>query len=433
MTSFFRRALVGLVLGAAWLCCPYTMAGVSTEIVLESFADGLTGALGLKPAPDGSGRLFAVEQAGRIRILDAEGNLAAQPLIDISNRVACCGERGLLDIAFHPEFAVNGRFFLHYSAGNVRPPDTAPGDTVVAEFRISDDPNRAEPEPIRTLLTVAQDFGNHNGGQMEFGPDGYLYLALGDGGRANDPCNRAQTLDPDNIDTGGDCKASPSAALLGKILRLDVDAKTAPGTNNLCGAADDGSANYAIPTENPFFDQADRCGEVLMYGLRNPWRFSFDRDTGDLWIGDVGQDVWEEIDLLPAPLIGGENLGWKPCEGRFARGSTSFPCPLDGAVEPVLEYRHPGGRCSVTGGFRYRGPVSGLRGGYLFGDFCSGEIWLARPGTAGWTESLLEDIADFSLRAFGEDAVGNVYVVTGNSILRFDGPAEVVFEDGFEG
>jgi len=427
-TARLTSAAFGL---GALLATTAIPAQVPSDIRLEPFASGLSGAVGLKAPPDGSGRLFVVEQAGSVRIVESDGALRTLPFIDISSRVACCGERGLLDLAFHPEFATNGRFFLHYSAGGVLPPGTGVGDTVVAEFAIDPlDPDRAVPDPVAIVLTAAQDFSNHNGGQMEFGPDGYLYLGLGDGGSANDPCNRAQTLDPAVIVTGNDCRSDRSVALLGKILRIDIDGATPAGANNLCAAAPDGSANYAVPPENPFFGQSGRCGEVLIRGLRNPWRFSFDRATGDLWIGDVGQNVWEEIDLLPWPLTGGQNLGWRPCEGQFAQGSTTNPCPLQGSTLPVLDYRHQTDRCSVTGGYRYRGPVTGLVGRYLFGDWCTGEIWAARLNGSDWVADALATVDTSSLRSFGEDAAGNVYAVTGSALLRFEG--EAIFADGFE-
>jgi len=428
-TARLTSATFGL---GALLAATAIPAQVPSDVRLEPFASGLSGAVGLKAPPDGSGRLFVVEQAGTVRIVESDGVLRAAAFIDISSRVACCGERGLLDLAFHPGFATNGRFFLHYSAGSVRPPGTASGDTVVAEFRVSADPNRAEPEPVATVLTVAQDFSNHNGGQMEFGPDGYLYLGLGDGGSANDPCNRAQTLNPELIVTGNGCRSAPSVALLGKILRIDVHAATPAGANNLCAAAADGSANYAVPPDNPFFGQSGRCGEVLAWGLRNPWRFSFDRASGDMWIGDVGQNQWEEIDLLPAGTTAGVNLGWNCFEGS-STFQTSRTCARIDHQPPVLEYSHAeNGRCSVTGGYRYRGPVQSLVGRYVYGDFCSGEIWLAQFDGGSWTAEVFDRIAGFSLRSFGEDAHGDVYVVTPDTVLRFAGDSETLFADGFE-
>lgn len=347
------------------------MAQASADVELQSVPgmSGLDAPLGLKHAGDGSGRIFIVEQGGKVRLIDTGGALLTEPFINISSLLISGGERGLLDIAFHPEYSTagadgEGLFYLHFSSNNGAIIGTDPGDTVVAEFSVSGDPDIANAEPERIIMTVTQDFSNHNGGQMRFGPDGYLYLGLGDGGSGNDPCNRSQTLDPALIETGGSCSSDRSAALLGKMLRIDVDNFTPAGNNNLCAANADGSAQYAVPADNPFARTDNRCGEVLHYGLRNPWRWSFDRATGDLWIGDVGENTWEEIDLLQSPTNTAENFGWKPCEGNFERGSATTPCPLAGAILPVLSYINTGssGDCSVTGGYRYRGPVISLQG-----------------------------------------------------------------------
>ena len=392
---------------------------------------GLSAPLGLKHAGDGSGRIFIVEQPGTVRIIDASGNLLATPFVAIESRVENNGERGLLDIAFHPEFESNGLFYLHYSAGDTRPSGTSLGDTIVAEFSVTANPDVASNTPNRTILTVAQDFANHNGGQMRFGTDGYLYIGLGDGGSANDPCNRAQTLDPANIQTGGGCRGESSVALLGKMLRVDVDNATPPGANNLCAADGDGSAEYSVPTDNPFFGMNDRCGEVLHYGLRNPWRWSFDRNTGAMWIGDVGQNTWEEVDRLQAPADAAENFGWKACEGSFQRGSTTVACQLAGSILPVLEYRTQDPNCSVTGGYRYRGPISSLHGLYIYGDFCSGNIWFADDDSGPW-QSTLTSFSQGNIRSFGENEQGNVYVIAGGGLFRFEGNTEIIFADGFE-
>lgn len=412
-------------------------AQVPADVTLEPVpgTSGLETPLGLKHAVDGSGRLFVVEQGGTIRVID--GVLLDTPFVDISDRVESGGERGLLDIAFHPDFSTNGLFYLHYSAGPQRPPGTDAGDTIVAEFAVTADPNVADSEPGRIVLTVAQDFANHNGGQMRFGPDdGYLYLGLGDGGSGGDPCNRAQTLDPAELlePKEGSCPEVAAAlddsrALLGKMLRIDVDNPTAAGDNtNLCGVGSGNPAEYSVPSDNPFADQPDRCGEVLFYGLRNPWRWSFDRATGDIWIGDVGQNQWEEIDLLEVPLGGGQNFGWN-CFEASSTFSTSGSCPPASAVFPVLEYAHDNGRCSVTGGYRYRGPVTSLAGRYIFGDFCSGEIWFGDDDSGDWQKTLTGFNVG-NIRSFGEDADGNVHVIAGSQLYRFEGG--LIFADGFE-
>ena len=415
------------------------MAQESADVELQAVAPDiseLSAPLGLKHAGDGSGRIFVVEKGGTVRIIDNEGNLVST-FIDVSARVAGGFEQGLLDIAFHPQFDTNGRFFLHYSTSadqNLNPPSPSgvlAGDSVVAEFSVSPNPDIANQAPKQFILTVRQDFANHNGGQMKFGPDGYLYIGLGDGGDANDPCNRAQTLDPADIQAGNGCSSETSVALLGKMLRVDVDTTTPAGDNNLCAADDNGSANYAVPTENPFSNMLNRCGEVLLYGLRNPWRFSFDRDTDDLWIGDVGQNTWEEIDLLQAPNDSAENFGWKPCEGSFERGFEDMACPLAGSILPALEYRTESPNCSVTGGYRYRGPVISLQGRYIYGDFCSGNIWFADNDSGEW-EPTLTGFNEGKIRSFGEDEAGNVYVIAGSDLFRFEGDTEIIFADGFE-
>jgi len=416
------------------------MAQGPSDVELQAVPgiSGLNAPLGLKHASDGSGRIFIVEQGGRVWVIDSAGNLPGEPFIDISSSVTCCGERGLLDIAFHPEYSSagadgEGLFYLHFSSDGSAIAGTDIGDTVVAEFSVSGDPDIANVEPERIILTVTQDFSNHNGGQMRFGPDGYLYLGLGDGGRGGDPCNRAQTLDPALIETSGDCKNDPSVALLGKMLRIDVDSSTQADQNtNLCGVGAGNAAEYSIPAENPFADQTDRCGEVLLYGLRNPWRWSFDRHTGDIWIGDVGQNQWEEIDLVPAPAQGtfdvAENLGWNCFEGS-STFSSGNDCPPPYPVMPVIEYARDDGNCSVTGGYRYRGFIRSLQGRYVYGDYCSGRIWFADDESGPWQSEQFESGLSW-LRSFGEDEAGNLYAIAGSQLYRFIG--EEIFLDGFE-
>ena len=290
----------------------------------QVISDGeLTGSpLAARHAGDGSGRLFIVEQSGAIRIWDGNTVLTT-PFLNLGsggeNVTAASGERGLLGLDFHPDFASNGRFYVNYTAANTSP--FATGTTVIAEFQLSGDVNVADPASERIIMTVTQDFSNHNGGDIHFGPDGYLYIGMGDGGSGNDPCNRAQTLDPASLVTAGQLqqrRLNDSLALLGKMLRIDVDNTTPAGSNQLCAANADGSAEYAIPADNPFLgnDPDNACDEVWAYGLRNPFRFSFDRFTGDMLIGDVGQGLWEEVDFEPFDTMGGLNYGWNECEGN---------------------------------------------------------------------------------------------------------------------
>lgn len=313
--------------------------------------------------PDGSGRLFIIEKVGRIRIFQ-NGQLIEQPFLDIDDRVGSFGnEQGLLGLAFHPQYAQNGRFFVNYTDTN--------GDDVIARFQVSSDPNAADPNSEVRLLAVPDPFPNHNGGVLAFGPDGYLYAGMGDGGAAGDPFGNAQKTD----------------VLLGKILRLDVDS----------------AEPYAVPSDNPFGN------EVWVYGLRNPWRMSFDRATGDLYIGDVGQGAWEEIDFLPAGTGAGTNFGWDHREGAhdYEGGGPA------GMVDPIAEYSHPEGGCSVTGGYVYRGAMTEWTGIYLYGDYCTGLIWGLVQVNGGWQEQQLFDV-NFTITSFGQDETGEVYALSDN-------------------
>jgi glucose/arabinose dehydrogenase len=351
-------------IGVAALACLIGFASAPAAqpaIDLELVGDGLERPVFVGHAGDGSGRLFVLEQAGRIRIVE-NGALRRRPFLDLTDRVLSGGERGLLGLAFHPEFRSNGRFFVDYT----RQPD---GATVLAEFRARRaNPNRARATQHR-LLRVPQPFSNHNGGMLAFGPDGHLYVALGDGGGGGDPGNRAQ--DPNT--------------LLGKILRIDVD----------------GARPYAIPPDNPFAEGGGRP-EIFALGLRNPWRFSFDRGTGRLLAGDVGQGRVEEIDLIRR----GRNYGWPIMEGPLCfRPATG--CDSAGLTLPLASYRQVRGRCAITAGYVYRGAaIPDLVGVHLSGDFCSGEIFALR----GRERSLLRD-TELRISSFGEDAAGEVYIV----------------------
>lgn len=323
----------------------------------------------LTHAGDGSGRLFVVEQSGRVRIVE-KGRLLEAPFLDVSDSVSFGGERGLLGLAFHPAYRTNGRLFVNYSR-------SSDGATIVAEHRVSDDPALARPEG-EILLVVEQPYGNHNGGMVAFGPDGYLYIGMGDGGAGGDPGNRGQAR----------------RELLGKVLRIDVD----------------GGGPYAIPTDNPFAEGGGRP-ELFAYGFRNPWRFSFDRQTGRLWAADVGQDAYEEVSLVRR----GGNYGWRIMEGAHCFEPPTG-CPTKGLEPPAVEYAHSGSRCSITGGYVYRGEqVPELRGMYLFGDYCSGEVFgVHETEVAGGAvishPSVLLD-TDLRISSFGEDERGEVYVV----------------------
>ncbi|GAB4198108.1 MAG: PQQ-dependent sugar dehydrogenase [Wenzhouxiangellaceae bacterium] len=418
------------------ICSVSVQAGgvvVPPDVSLDSFISGLSLPLAARHAGDGSGRLFIVEQDGLIRIWDGTQVLAT-PFIDLTNVTNASGERGLLGLDFHPDYANNGRFYVNFTADGLA--GVTNGTTVIAEYTVSGNPNVADAGSRRILMTIRQDFSNHNGGDLHFGPDGFLYIGMGDGGSGNDPCNRGQTLDPNNIVVGGGCVNDPTVALLGKMLRIDVDGTTPAGSNELCAAAGDGSAEYAIPPGNPFAGADNACDEVWAYGIRNPFRFSFDRDTGDLWIGDVGQNWWEEINLEPAGSAGGINYGWNPCEGTHPRGNSNPGSVCSFASQfPVFEYRHDNGNCSVAGGYRYRGPVDSLNGTYVFGDFCTGTIWFGQETAPDVFESAVSGFTTSNLSAFGEDEDGEVFAISlgGGQIFRFNGDrSDIIFADGFE-
>jgi hypothetical protein len=357
-------------------------------------ASGLVLPVGVAHAGDGSGRLFVVQQTGQIVIWDG-AQVLAEPFLDIAAKVSCCGELGFLGLAFHPDYSNNGQLFVNYTRGPV-----GDRETVIARYVVSaEDADVADPDSELILLTYDQPFDNHNGGQLAFGPDGFLYVSSGDGGGGGDPQENAQALD------------TP----LGKVLRIDVDG-TDPGLA------------YAVPPENPFAGVPGARGEIWAYGLRNPWRLSFDRGTGDLWIADVGQASWEEVNRQPAGSAGGENYGWDCREGFHVFNDGQPPggnadCPATGFVDPVLEYSSNDpeiNRCSVTGGYRYRGDAEPrLRGVYLFADFCTGEIFGTVPRCDGaWEARVLFD-ATWNVTAFGEDEAGEVYVTE----YRGDGSA----------
>jgi len=374
--------IVGLAASfAAWNAM--TVAGAT--VVLSKVASGFTSPDYVTSPHDGSSRLFVVEQGGKIKIIQS-GKVLGTPFLDISSLVAKGGERGLLGLAFHPNFKSNGLFYIDYTRSN--------GDTVIARYKRSSNGNIADRSSAYPMLTIPQPYANHNGGMLAFGPDGFLYIGMGDGGSSGDPQNRAQNLD----------------SLLGKILRIDVN-----GGNS--------QHRYLIPSSNPYVGVAGR-DEVWSYGLRNPWRFSFDHATGDMWIGDVGQDAWEEIDRAKVNTSStsrgrGLNYGWHILEGTHCYPLGSG-CTRAGKMGPVAEYDHGQG-CSVTGGYVYRGPdVPALRDRYVFADFCSGRIWTV-PRTTGApaTPQLLVDTA-FSISSFGEGGAYELFVVDrgGGAIYR---------------
>jgi len=355
-------------------------------ITLEPFLDLAASITYLTHAGDGSGRLFVVEKTGRVRIIDEEGVLLETPFLDISEVVdASSWEQGLLSIVFPPDFSDSGEFYVNYTAR------ASEGGTVIARYRVSEaDPNRADPASAQVILAFDQPAPNHNGGQIQFGPDGYLYIGTGDGGAAADPWDNAENMN----------------VFLGKMLRLDVRGQT----------------TYAIPPDNPWAGQPG-SETVWAYGLRNPWRFSFDRLTGDLYIADVGQDSWEEVNYIAAGAAGGMHFGWDTMEGRHCF-EPSQGCETAGKTVPVAEYGHDQG-CSITGGYVYRGQrFPTLDGVYLYGDYCTGLIWGMRQNgdeyiaDGEWQSLLLLD-SDANIASFGEDEQGELYVLDlGGQIYR---------------
>jgi glucose/arabinose dehydrogenase len=343
---------------------------------------GLGDALFVTAAPGQANRLYVVQQSGRILILD-HGRLLKAPFLDISRSISSGGEQGLLGLAFHPDYAANGRFYVDFT--------NPAGDTRVVEYRRAG-ANRANPASARTLLRIDQPFPNHNGGDLAFGPDGDLYIASGDGGSGGDPNGNGQS----------------TKTLLGKLLRIDVDGRTK-------------GLPYGIPSDNPFAS-GDGRPEIYSYGLRNPWRFSFDRVSGDIWIGDVGQGDVEEIDHRAEGGARGVNFGWNAFEGSrvfkaaAARGSRP--------VGPVAQYSHAVG-CSVTGGYVYRGTrATGLIGRYVYADYCSGKVWSMRAGPR--PGGVREETGQLGVRlsnvtSFGEGLGGDLYVLANGSLYRFAG------------
>ncbi len=341
------------------------------EIQLKSVAKGFNQPLGLFHAGDGSGRLFIVEQPGIVRIWQ-NGALAEKPFLDIQDRMTSGGEKGLLGLVFHPKFSENRRLFVNYTspAGGLH--------TVISEFKVGDLPAEADKNSERILLTIPQPFSNHNGGNIVFGPDGFLYIGLGDGGSANDPQGNAQNR----------------ATLLGKMLRIDVDRKAA-------------GKEYGVPPDNPFVGSENALPEIWAYGLRNPWRFSFDPTTGFLYAGDVGQSAREEIDVIRK----GRNYGWKVMEGTICTPGVNPACDKSPFEPPLIDYPRSEGT-TVIGGYVYRGKaLPDLAGAYLYADFGNGRLWALRYDGRSVTGRRLLLETGKSISSFGEDAQRELYLI----------------------
>src|SRR5712692_814770 len=378
------RARQPRLFAATFLCVLVLAIGLSPQpalaqpnLVLQPLVSGLASPTAITTAGDGSGRLFITLQGGTIKLFDG---FQLQTFLDISPLVSNGDLQGLLGIAFHPQYGSNGFFYVNYT-------NTA-GATVIARYRVSANTSVADPNSAVILLTIPEPFDDHNGGQLQFGPDGYLYIGTGDGGSGNDP----------------PCNAQRDDVLLGKLLRIDVDQNVSS------------SPFYGIPPSNPFIGAGLPLDEIWAKGLRNPWRFSFERMTGDLYIGDVGQNVREEIDFQPRASAGGENYGWKIMEGTRCGDGGSLGCPAGVPAchspvfkLPIFEYDHTSSDCSVTGGYVYRGSTfPDLAGVYFYGDYCTGKLWgsgqLLTPRAAG-------------VSSFGQDISGELYLATVNGLF----------------
>lgn len=347
--------------------------GPPPQLALQLLISGFNFPLGLEQPNDGSGRLFVVEQAGTIRIVSG-GSVLPQPFLDITSKVMMNGEMGLLGLTFHPSFARNRKFYLNYARDN-----GGQFQSVIAEYMASSsNPNVADPTSERILLTVDQvgNFNNHKAGQLAFGADGFLYFGLGDGGSAGDPFGHGQN----------------TGILLGKMMRIDVDSSS-PGLQ------------YGIPPDNPFVGGGG-LPEIWAYGFRNPWRFSFDRSTGRLFVADVGQDSFEEVDIVQK----GGNYGWNIMEGMHCFNPPSG-CNMTGLILPIAEYSHAEGD-AIIGGFVYHGTgIQGLQGTYVFGDLNTGKIWGLQETTPNvWTRTLLATTGK-TVSSFGQDQAGELYLI----------------------
>ena len=385
LSAFLLMALIGVVSTAK--------INAQQTIQLQPFLSGLGSVLFVTNAKDGSNRIFVVEQGGIIKVVQP-GSTSPTVFINISSKLTSGGERGLLGLTFHPQFAVNHKFYVNYTCSTTNNPAcVTTGDTIISEFTLlTNDPNQGDPASERVLLKIPQPFSNHNGGMVEFGPDGYLYIGMGDGGSGNDPGNRAQNR----------------SQLLGKMLRINVtpsgsNAYTIPPTNPFTGA-------NTARCDNGSTTPGNTCQEIYTIGMRNPFRWSFDRQTGQLFAGDVGQDAIEEIDIIQ----NGKNYGWRVYEGTQCTNLDPSLC-AGGATPitqepPIFQYSHTAGRCSISGGYVYRGRRGTFpQGTYTYADYCTGEIWMLQNVGGTWNSTLLLDTTR-NIPSFGEDEAGEIYV-----------------------
>lgn len=436
-----RFVLAVTILAAATLAQAHPPADwpvlpTAVEPYLTLVASGLSGPTAMAAPDDGSGRIFVVENlsgTGQVRVIDAQGSLLSTPYFSHAISGGSGSEQGMLGIAVDPDFVSNGTLYLTYTAPASAPQLGALPDQVLLRLVASNPAANVFVGSQVEVMRIPDLYTNHNGGNIMFGPDNYIYWGMGDGGSGGDPNDLAQNLWKKNVQ-------GKSYYLLGKMLRLDVRRQTASAAANLCAATPGQPAQYAIPADNPYIGVSGRCAETWLHGLRNPWRWSFDRATGDLLIADVGQSAWEEVNFRAAGSQGNRDYGWRKCEGRhfYAPPGSGSNCPqTTGSVAPVIIYANGGGNCSVTGGFVYRGPVMALRGKYLFSDYCSGRIWVAavQRGSPTWSYAQLPGTPAMNVYSFGEDTHADVYVISGSgSIYRFDSDdaGDTIFRNGFE-
>ena len=371
------------IITLAFTLFSFTIAKAQPTFQLKQYATGFSSPIDITNA--GDDRLFIAERAGVIKIIDKDGSTIATPYLDIKSKIKSGGEQGLLGLTFHPNYKENGFFFVNYT--------NTGGDTHISKFKVSYDPNKGDPASEVVLMKIDQPYSNHNAGDLCFGKDGYLYFGLGDGGSGGDPQGNGQN----------------KKALLGKMIRIDVDKK-------------DNGKEYAIPADNPFVNDDSTLDEIWALGVRNPWRISFDRETDDLWIADVGQDKWEELDFEPAGSKGGLNYGWKCREGKHDFGNG---CNGD-FTEPIVEYDHSqNGGYSVTGGFVYRGCMySNLNGVYFMTDYVTGHFWTVQKDGNDWKVDRKAGVQK-NISTFGQDSKGELYAgnISNGTIYMIEGEA----------
>jgi glucose/arabinose dehydrogenase len=401
--------------------------------------------IAIRAPNDGSGRVFVIERCDDIRIVK-NGVVLDPPFLSIAT--ACSSEQGILGLAFDPDYASNGTFYVTYTAPDSDPQLGALNDQVLARYTASA-ANADIANPNGTVILRVPDIAdNHNGGDLHFDSQGYLNWSMGDGGVQGDPngfaqCTGRKKADNDESTCYQLDATGPTYYLLGKIIRLDVHHATASAPANFCGATAGQAAPYAIPPGNPFADvnqHPQDCAEVFNWGFRNPFRFSIDRQTGDMLIGDVGQNSYEEIDFQPAESAG-QNFQWNQCEGFHQYPGGDSPCSGPaGSVPPILDYSHndPPFGCAIVGGYRYRGPIAAFRGQYVFSDNCTGGIYIvanADGSVSPWTYEVMSNTPAMNTYSFGEDEAGNLYVADGNGpvyVFQSDSGPDLIFANGFD-